>query len=95
MYIHIKEEDMKNAADNREVDMKVETEEEKDEAAAAEKEKRQEDWDVIWNNFTNFWLKVKKWRGFFLQYIWRYTCLHIWTSNTINTWKLQFSKNRT
>ena len=30
---------MKNAADDREVDMKVETEEEKDEAAA-EKEKR-------------------------------------------------------
>ena len=32
---------MKNAADDREADMKVETEEERDEAAAAEKEKRQ------------------------------------------------------
>ena len=37
--VHIKEEDMKNAADDRDVDMKVETEEERDEAAA-EKEKR-------------------------------------------------------
>ena len=38
--VHIKEEDMKNSADDREVDMKVEAEEERDEAAAAEKEKR-------------------------------------------------------
>ena len=37
--VHIKEEDIKNAADDRDVDMKVETEEERDEAAA-EKEKR-------------------------------------------------------